>query len=172
MLQRGAGSDAAAWEREFGLARDVSRLTAEVNALRYSVVPVTVRYEGGPVAHLLRVLAAGVAAGAPVTVSVATGLDEETASLVRATGATYVVEDGAAWATTLSGSAAPGRVRLLGGTREAFAAASQGRVDIALYAQPVVEAGRVELLTFLHEQAVSVTAHRFGSPTPLVDNLF
>lgn len=172
MLKRGAGSDALAWEREFGAARDVSRLTAEVNVLRYSPVPVTLRYEGGPVAHLLRVLAAGVAAGAPVTVSVATALDDETASLVRATGATYVVEDETAWASFLSGPHAPSRVRLLGGSREAFAEASQGRVDVALYAQPVVEAGRVELLTFLHEQAVSITAHRFGSPTPLVENLF
>ncbi|HEY9392807.1 MAG TPA: aldehyde dehydrogenase family protein, partial [Nocardioides sp.] len=172
MLKRAAGSDALAWEREFGAARDVSRLTAEVNVLRYSPVPVTIRYEGGPLVHLLRVLAAGVAAGAPVTVSVATALDEETASLVRATGATYVVEDEAAWAAFLSGPHAPSRVRLLGGSRETFAEASQGRVDVALYAQPVVEAGRVELLTFLHEQAVSITAHRFGSPTPLVENLF
>ena len=121
---------------------------------------------------LLRVLAAGVAAGAPVTVSVATALDDETASLVRATGATSVVEDEDAWASFLSGPYAPSRVRLLGGSREAFAEASQGRVDVALYAQPVVEAGRIELLTFLREQAVSITAHRFGSPTPLVENLF
>jgi RHH-type proline utilization regulon transcriptional repressor/proline dehydrogenase/delta 1-pyrroline-5-carboxylate dehydrogenase len=38
-----------------------------------------------------------------------------------------------------------------------------------VYAQPVVEAGRVELLTFVQEQAVAVTAHRFGSPTSLVE---
>ncbi|GGR43121.1 RHH-type proline utilization regulon transcriptional repressor/proline dehydrogenase/delta 1-pyrroline-5-carboxylate dehydrogenase [Nocardioides luteus] len=172
VLERGAGSDASVWAREFGLARDVSDLTAEINVLRYSQVPVTIRYEGGPIAHLLRVLAAGLTAGAPVTVSVASTLDEATASLVRAHCARYVVEDAAAWSATLSGHDAPGRVRLLGGTREAFAEASGGRVDIALYAQPVVEAGRVEMLTFLREQAVSVTAHRFGSPTPLVKNLF
>jgi RHH-type proline utilization regulon transcriptional repressor/proline dehydrogenase/delta 1-pyrroline-5-carboxylate dehydrogenase len=45
-------------------------------------------------------------------------------------------------------------------------------VDVALYAQPVLEAGRIELLTFLHEQAVAVTAHRFGSPTALAEGLF
>jgi len=39
----------------------------------------------------------------------------------------------------------------LGGERKAFADSSSGRADIALYAQPVVEAGRVELLTFLRE---------------------
>ena len=47
-----------------------------------------------------------------------------------------------------------------------------GNAGIALYPGPVVEAGRIELLTFLHEQAVAVTAHRFGSPTPLSENLF
>jgi RHH-type proline utilization regulon transcriptional repressor/proline dehydrogenase/delta 1-pyrroline-5-carboxylate dehydrogenase len=28
------------------------------------------------------------------------------------------------------------------------------------------------MLTFLHEQAVAITAHRFGSPTPLAEGLF
>jgi len=36
----------------------------------------------------------------------------------------------------------------------------------------VLEAGRIELLTFLREQAVAVTAHRFGSPTAIADGLF
>ena len=66
----------------------------------------------------------------------------------------------------------PARVRLLGGSRTEFAEASDGRPDVALYAHPVVEAGRVELLTFLREQAVAITAHRFGSPTALTEGLF
>ena len=69
-------------------------------------------------------------------------------------------------------TAPPARVRLLGGTRTVFAEQSAGRGDVALYAQPVVEAGEVELLAFVREQAVAVTAHRFGSPTPLVEGLF
>ena len=32
-------------------------------------------------------------------------------------------------------------------------------------------AGRVEMLPFLHEQAVSITAHRFGTPNHLTDEL-
>ena len=35
---------------------------------------------------------------------------------------------------------------------------------MALYDNPVVSAGRVELLPFLREQAVCITAHRFGNP--------
>jgi RHH-type proline utilization regulon transcriptional repressor/proline dehydrogenase/delta 1-pyrroline-5-carboxylate dehydrogenase len=63
-------------------------------------------------------------------------------------------------------------VRLIGGSRAGFAGASGGRPEFALYAQPVTESGRVELLAFLREQAVSVTAHRFGSPTSLADMNF
>jgi RHH-type transcriptional regulator, proline utilization regulon repressor / proline dehydrogenase / delta 1-pyrroline-5-carboxylate dehydrogenase len=175
LISRGAGSDAAAWEEEFGVARDISALSAEKNFLRYLPVPVTIRLEAfgsTDIAALLRVLAAGVTAGAPMTVSSSARLENDVIKLIAATGATYLVENAAAWAATLTGGTGPHRVRLLGGDRKTFAEASNGRADIALYSQPVVEAGRVELLTFLHEQAVTVTAHRFGSPTTLVENLF
>jgi RHH-type transcriptional regulator, proline utilization regulon repressor / proline dehydrogenase / delta 1-pyrroline-5-carboxylate dehydrogenase len=33
----------------------------------------------------------------------------------------------------------------------------------------VTTAGRVELLPFLREQSVSITAHRFGTPDHLTD---
>jgi RHH-type proline utilization regulon transcriptional repressor/proline dehydrogenase/delta 1-pyrroline-5-carboxylate dehydrogenase len=175
LVSRGAGSDAAAWSAEFGVARDISALGAEKNLLRYLPVPVTIRLEAsGPAdtAGLLRILGAGVTAGATVTVSCAAPLEDDVREIVAAAGAACVVEDAAAWSAALTGSTAPQRVRLLGGNRTTFAAASHGRADIALYAQPVVEAGRVELLTFLHEQAVAVTAHRFGSPTALAGELF
>ena len=47
---------------------------------------------------------------------------------------------------------------------EAWALAEDGRPDIAVYFQPVTEAGRIEMLPFVREQAVSITAHRFGNP--------
>ncbi|WP_423921241.1 proline dehydrogenase family protein [Frigoribacterium sp. 2-23] len=58
------------------------------------------------------------------------------------------------------------RVRLIGGDRRALARAVEGSPDVAIYAGDVTEEGRVELLPFVHEQAVSVTAHRFGTPAP------
>lgn len=170
-LERSFASDAYAWEQEFGVARDVTGLDAEKNVLRYRPVPVTVRAEDGNTASLLRVVGAGVLAGATVTVSTPASLDAAIADQLRSYGITCRIENADAWQNVLRGSA-PARVRLLGGSREAFAEASEGRADIALYAQPVVEAGRVEVLTFLREQAVSVTAHRFGSPTALVEGLF
>jgi len=39
-----------------------------------------------------------------------------------------------------------------------------GSPSVAVYAGEVTRAGRVELLPFLREQAVSITAHRFGNP--------
>ncbi|MEV5000728.1 bifunctional proline dehydrogenase/L-glutamate gamma-semialdehyde dehydrogenase [Nocardioides sp. LML1-1-1.1] len=170
-LERALGSDALVWGRELGVPRDVSGLMAEKNVLRHLPVPVTVRDEQGDAAALLRVVAAGLLVGAPVTVSLPASPDRALADALAGLGVTLRVEDGAAWRAVLT-EQPPARVRLLGGSRRAFAEASAGRVDVALYAQPVVEAGRVELLTFLHEQAVAVTAHRFGSPTPLAEGLF
>ena len=170
-LERSLRSDALCWAEEFGITRDVTGLEAEKNVLRYRPVPVTVRAEDGATAPLLRVVGAGLLAGSDVTVSTPEPLDPAVAELLRSQGIAYRIEGAEEWRKVLRDSA-PGRVRLLGGSREEFAEASGGRADIALYAHPVVEAGRVELLTFLREQAVAVTAHRFGSPTPLVEGLF
>ena len=56
------------------------------------------------------------------------------------------------------------RIRLIGGSASALAAAVGGSPDVAIHSDPVTESGRVELLPFLSEQAISMTAHRFGNP--------
>ncbi|GAA0468495.1 1-pyrroline-5-carboxylate dehydrogenase [Paractinoplanes deccanensis] len=157
-LTRAARSDAAAWADEFGRAADVSGLWAERNVLRYLPVPVEVRLaEGEPVESLLRVVAAGLRAGAPFRVSTAAPLPVELPVEVR-------VEDDATWARGLDGVT---RVRLIGGSLAQVTAATGGRPDLAVWHGPVTEAGRIEMLPFLHEQAVSITAHRFGNPDRL-----
>ena len=45
-----------------------------------------------------------------------------------------------------------------------LAFAIEGTPDVAVWAGPVTSAGRLEMLPFLREQAVSITAHRFGNP--------
>jgi RHH-type proline utilization regulon transcriptional repressor/proline dehydrogenase/delta 1-pyrroline-5-carboxylate dehydrogenase len=167
-LDRAVGSDAAAWQREFGIVRDVSGLRVEHNVLRYVTVPVWIRYEPGTVAELVRVVAAGLRAGSKLRISLAEPLPAVVTEALEHVGLSPVLEDRFAWRTALAGLTA-GRIRLLGGQRVGFAEDSDGRPEIALYAQPVVEAGRVELLTFVQEQAVAITAHRFGSPTSLVE---
>ncbi|MGN6723857.1 MAG: bifunctional proline dehydrogenase/L-glutamate gamma-semialdehyde dehydrogenase [Marmoricola sp.] len=172
-LARALGSDAAAWADEFGLARDVSGLLAEKNVFRYLPVPVTVRFEhSGDAAELARVVGAGLCAGAALTVSLGAELSAGIRTMLLESGCSVTDQNANAWAAALRGVDAPERVRLLGGDRLAFAEASDGRADIALYAQPVVEAGQVEMLTFLREQAIAVTAHRFGSPARIAEGLF
>ncbi|MGJ9403991.1 proline dehydrogenase family protein [Arthrobacter sp. KK5.5] len=186
-------SDAAAWRSEFGVAKDVSGLQAERNIFRYRPVPVTVRYEAGTsgrgVAELVRVAAAGLRAwddapaagpgraGARITVSTGVELPESVAGALRTAGVVVAVEDTAEWAARAArlaertGPDSAARIRLIGAPVAATAEATGGKPDVALYANDVVSAGRVELLTFLHEQAVSITAHRFGTPNHLSDTL-
>ncbi|MWV57582.1 bifunctional proline dehydrogenase/L-glutamate gamma-semialdehyde dehydrogenase [Rathayibacter sp. VKM Ac-2754] len=53
----------------------------------------------------------------------------------------------------------------------ALAEALGGSPDVAIYADPITPAGRVELLPFLREQAISITNHRFGNPIALSDEV-
>ncbi|WJY00933.1 bifunctional proline dehydrogenase/L-glutamate gamma-semialdehyde dehydrogenase [Curtobacterium sp. 458] len=58
------------------------------------------------------------------------------------------------------------RIRLLGGDPLALEEALGVSVDTAIHDAPVVESGVIEMLPFLREQSVSITAHRFGDLDP------
>jgi RHH-type proline utilization regulon transcriptional repressor/proline dehydrogenase/delta 1-pyrroline-5-carboxylate dehydrogenase len=181
-LQRALASDAAAWATEFGTAKDVSGLGVERNIFRYRPVPVTVRLsEGEPsagkaLAALVRTVAAGVLAGSALTVSTAVELPGRLRAVLSGLGIDVSGENDADWLAAVgrlaqAGKLSGARIRLIGGNATALAEASGGRPDLAVYFHPVTEAGRVELLPFLHEQAVSITAHRFGTANRLSDGL-
>jgi RHH-type proline utilization regulon transcriptional repressor/proline dehydrogenase/delta 1-pyrroline-5-carboxylate dehydrogenase len=176
-LQRSLASDAQAWADEFGTAKDVSGLSAERNIFRYRALPVTIRLsEGAPLAHLARTVAAGVQAGSALTVSTAVELPVQFRAVLTGLDIEVTVEADAGWLASAARLAKAGklsgaRIRLIGGDATALAEAVDGRPDVAVYAHPVTEAGRVELLPFLHEQAISITAHRFGTPNHLSDAL-
>lgn len=160
-------TDLAAWSGEFGIIHDATGLSSEHNALRYHPTPVTVRYEGDRVVEVLRILAAGARSGASVTLSSAHDLPAALQQYLREYGGSYHHENAEQWlhrATHLARSG--GRVRLLGGSGSELARNTDGSPALAIYSDPVVSAGRVELLTFLREQAVTITAHRFGTPRP------
>lgn len=176
-LQRALASDARAWAEEFGTAKDVSGLSAERNVFRYRALPVTVRLaEGGTLGGLVRTVAAGVLAGSALTVSTAVELPAQLRAVLSGLGIAATVENDADWLAAAGTLAAAGklsgaRIRLIGGDAKALAEATAGRPDVAVYFHPVTEAGRVELLPFLHEQAISITAHRFGTPNHISDAL-
>jgi RHH-type proline utilization regulon transcriptional repressor/proline dehydrogenase/delta 1-pyrroline-5-carboxylate dehydrogenase len=170
-VRRSAFSDERAWQDEFGVSRDASGLGVERNVFRYLPVPVTLRLsEGEPLGKLVRLLAAATRAKSPVFVSSAVPLPATLIEgVARGTSPLAVrdvkIESDAAWlARAAAGAVTTARVRLVGGDASALAAAVGGTPDLAIYAGEVTAAGRVELLPFLREQAVSVTAHRFGNP--------
>ncbi|OYN90860.1 proline dehydrogenase family protein [Parenemella sanctibonifatiensis] len=158
-LRLAAESDDLAWRDHFS-PRDVTGLAAEANVLRHLPAAVTVRAaDGAELGDLLRVALAAVRAGATVDYSVA---DESLAAALRAAGTVRVESDQAATRTTRC------RLRLVGATPQT---PRPNSVDVAVWDGPVTLAGRVELLPFLQEQAVSLTAHRFGNPDPVLQQV-
>jgi RHH-type proline utilization regulon transcriptional repressor/proline dehydrogenase/delta 1-pyrroline-5-carboxylate dehydrogenase len=193
-VRSAALSDQLAWDAEFGIARDVSGLGIERNVFRYLPVPVTIRLaEGASPAQLVRVVAAATRAGAALSISsavpVAAGLMRAFASTTAPVEVvSVVIESDSRWhdrlvsekadsaqevltpaeslglVKTRPSAARPGRIRLIGGDALKLAETLGGDPDVAIYAGPVTTAGRIEILPFVHEQAVSITAHRFGNP--------
>ena len=164
-LSGALSTDAAAWKAEFGAVVDATGLETEQNALRYQAVPVTVRIEDASPLHAVRVLAAGLRTGASITVSTARELPASVTSWLRAAGLTVAVENDTVWTARAARLAQTGgRIRLVGGGLADTAARTGGSPAVAVYGNPVLSAGRIEMLTFLREQAVSISAHRFGTP--------
>jgi len=173
VVERSARSDADAWRNEFGTARDASGLSAERNVFRYLPRPVTVRLsEGAPVWALVRIVIAGQRAGSGtrISISTATALPAGIAVVLADLRIRVTVEDDRTWLANAA-SLPAGRIRLIGSGFHEFAAATAGRVDLAVYSNAVTESGRIEQLPFLQEQAISITAHRFGTPNQLSDDL-
>jgi RHH-type proline utilization regulon transcriptional repressor/proline dehydrogenase/delta 1-pyrroline-5-carboxylate dehydrogenase len=171
-VRRAAIDDERWWAAEFGVARDRSDVGVERNVMRYRPVPVTLRLaEGAPLQELARLLCAAAVTRSPVTISssvpLPTPLTDVFASpvpplIVR----NAVVEGDASFLSRLASGAGPARLRLIGGDATAVHEALRGSIDTTIWGGPVTASGRVELLPFLREQSVTVTAHRFGTPSP------
>jgi RHH-type proline utilization regulon transcriptional repressor/proline dehydrogenase/delta 1-pyrroline-5-carboxylate dehydrogenase len=177
-VRAAARSDQLAWDRRFGHSRELADLRFERSVVRYRPIPVAIRLsEGQPAWELARVLAAAMRAGSEVRISSATPItaslvqflrDETTAISVSE----VVIETDTRWHARLrSGETGAQRIRLLGADRAALAALHSSGSSAAIYAEPVTAAGRIELLTFLQEQSVSITAHRFGHPDAAMESL-
>jgi RHH-type proline utilization regulon transcriptional repressor/proline dehydrogenase/delta 1-pyrroline-5-carboxylate dehydrogenase len=187
-LRRSALSDAIAWDREFGQVRDVSALGVERNLFRYRPVgAVALRATADATwQSVLRVAIAGIRAGSALTLSAPVGLPSGVRRALGDQGVAVFVETDEQWIERMTAGAAspdlvaaaadadaasrPARVRLIGGraavaaAHRALAAAVEGDPDLAVHDNEVTTAGRLELLPFLREQSVTITAHRFGNP--------
>ena len=151
--------------------------------------------EGAPTVGLVRVLLAAARVGARVQLSSAAPIPARLLATIEAGEsrlrvASVAIESDTAFSARVV-EERPARIRLIGGdgtvvasetadapsarpaaelARELFAALG-GDPDVAIWSNPVTVSGRVELLPFLREQAVSLTAHRFGNPYPAMGEL-
>jgi RHH-type proline utilization regulon transcriptional repressor/proline dehydrogenase/delta 1-pyrroline-5-carboxylate dehydrogenase len=138
-------SDDAAWQGHFGVGHDPSGLFCESNILRYRPLPeMALRAEPDAARRdVERVRSAANRCGVPLIESHAR--DETTAEFT-------------ARLTTLG---VP-RLRVLGTcSHELRTAANTAGIHIA--DDPVTAEGRIELLHYLREQAISRTIHRYGN---------
>ncbi|MFT3797633.1 proline dehydrogenase family protein [Microbacterium sp.] len=167
-LSNAAALDARAWAEEFGIVSDKSQLGVERNLFRYRPIQVDVRIaEGAPTVEAVRVLAAAIASRSPFTVSAAR-LPRGVVDVLRAAHVAVVEENDAAWLKRYAKQPAGWRrVRLVGASAGDLARATDGSPDIAVWDHAVTAAGRIEMLPFFREQAISITNHRFGNPTTL-----
>ncbi|MDK7741256.1 bifunctional proline dehydrogenase/L-glutamate gamma-semialdehyde dehydrogenase [Helcobacillus massiliensis] len=162
-LEKAKKSDIENWST-FYAPKDVQQLHGEINVMKYRPVEMLIRV-GGKVTEfeVERVLHAAKTVGATVSVSV----PEQFASQVPTDhpGVEVVTESAAALAARLR-TAPIYRVRAIGGVEPEIREAINLRPEVALFDHAVVQSGRAELISYVHEQAVSATNHRYGNPLP------
>jgi len=87
------------------------------------------------------------------------------AQILRKAGIQVTIEDHASWVSSVK----PGeRWRVIGSVELEGAL---GDCEVTVYDQKPTESGRLELLPYFKEQAISITAHRFGNPSRMVAQL-
>ncbi|HIW99729.1 MAG TPA: bifunctional proline dehydrogenase/L-glutamate gamma-semialdehyde dehydrogenase, partial [Candidatus Nesterenkonia stercoripullorum] len=174
-ITRALADDQRWWDEEFGVGKDHTGLQAEANVFRYLPEEVLVRVSSEASAGaVVRALLAAVRAGSRLRVSREGPADAPAAQAARAVADRFGAEilpatSDAEFSRQLGSGAfsdATGlRVRLIGAASAQLRQAVAGRPEIAILDDEVTASGRVELRYWLKEQAVSMTLHRFGTPS-------
>ncbi len=164
-----------AWNEEFGEVVDRANLGVERNLFRYRPTECLIRAaENASFTELAQVLVAVTVARAPVLLSLSRELPRQVADELALRGARVRLESDEQFSQRMrqEGLREALRMRLVGGSRSAVCRATKNIVDIALFSDDVTLAGRLEMLPFLREQSISITANRFGYPDDRVMGLF
>ncbi|WP_084126518.1 bifunctional proline dehydrogenase/L-glutamate gamma-semialdehyde dehydrogenase [Demequina sp. NBRC 110054] len=155
-VRAAVAADEKAWESQYGVALDRSGLQCEVDALRYVPAEVDIRWDGeAPTEDLIRACAAHfvtrgegvVSAPIPLPGPLALALDELDIDLR--------LEDDAMCVQRASAH---------DGTRVRAVGRLVGNTNVSVFDHAVTANPHLELTPFLREQAVSITAHRYGTP--------
>jgi RHH-type proline utilization regulon transcriptional repressor/proline dehydrogenase/delta 1-pyrroline-5-carboxylate dehydrogenase len=150
-LQAALASDQYWWDHEFSVEHDPTGLFCESNLFRYRPLP----------KMAIRVVRSEAADGAAVDLELARVREAARRCGVSTEVSDAATEPGAEFARRLGGLGVS-RIRVIGPVdAELRLAANAAGVHLAN--DPVTANGRVELLHYLREQAVSRTLHRYGN---------
>jgi RHH-type proline utilization regulon transcriptional repressor/proline dehydrogenase/delta 1-pyrroline-5-carboxylate dehydrogenase len=161
---RGAQSDLVNLKEVFKKVSDPSGLSVERNLFRYVSAGTSLRInQGSESKHQWRSVMTLLTLGSG-RVS-AFEIPKRLLQILKKSGIQVVIESEQSWLESVS----PGdRWRVIGPVSFAGKLAD---CRITVYNQDPVESGRIELLPYFKEQAISITAHRFGNPSRMVAQL-
>ena len=168
-LTRASESDDLALREYFSVTSDPSNLSVELNKFRYVRADVQLRISATASSYdswraILGFLAVG---GKELSVF---ELPVKLADLLGRSGIRAKVQTDAEWEQSLAGKS-NFRVRFVGEKLQFGAESPLASPDIAIYWGSTVESGQIELMPYFKEQAISITAHRFGNPVEQIQGL-
>lgn len=180
-LAKAYGDDEKVYREFFGKPADPTDLQAEANIFRHLPRPVTIRVTPDAAGdHVRRTAHAGRTVGAPLLVSVHPDCSDELIEAARDalqastasatdTETEVAVETADAFASAVADGnyddTVGARIRIVGSVEPELREATVGRPEVAIIDQDVVSSARVEQRYYVHEQAISMTLHRFGNPS-------
>lgn len=166
LLHASASSCARWWRDEFSIEHDPSQLHGESNHFRYRPHQrVFLRASGMSDAEIAQVCLAAATCGSKLDISV-----EKHNAFTRTLPYSVTEESERSLIKRLPGVAANyGILRVLSPSTELQRASNESELQ-TIVSVPLAN-GRHELLTFLREQAVSETTHRYGNIIPSADDI-
>lgn len=156
-LRASAESYAYWWQREFSVEHDPSQVRGEANHLRYRPRKTFVLRADESAPSPLAVMQVVVAAA---TCGVDLELSSPRPMAWNIPGLSWIMEDETSLAKRLS-ARQHGGLRLLAAPSESLLRAAN-EANLPVHDEPVLANGRLELLHYLREQAISETRHRHG----------
>jgi RHH-type proline utilization regulon transcriptional repressor/proline dehydrogenase/delta 1-pyrroline-5-carboxylate dehydrogenase len=167
-LTRGLQNDLATLRDYFTQSTDPSGLKSEINVLRYLRSNCELRISESASRYDSWRSIATVAALGNGTVS-AFEIPDRLLKPLRKLGIEIKIESEQQWLDRIRGSQS--RVRWIGASATNAPDSPLASCEIAIYDQKPTESGYLELLPYFKEQAVTITAHRFGNPVRFIKSL-